>query len=214
MSYSDDEQVEALRAWWRDNGRSVIAGVVIAIVALAGWQQWNAYKQERAESASTEYLAFRGEIQAEKPPEGTVARGETIIEEYGNTPYAALTALLLAQYHVGQDDLEQAAKRLRWVVEEGDSEPVRAVARLRLARVLSAQQKYDEALAVLDPVPTDAFASEYQEVRGDVLAAAGRADDAIGAYRAALADQDMVPQRRTIIQLKLNDLGAVAEPAA
>jgi predicted negative regulator of RcsB-dependent stress response len=214
MSYSDDEQVEALRAWWRENGRSVIAGVVVAIVALVGWQQWNAYKQERAENASTEYAALREQLRAEQPADDVVARGETIIDRYSNTPYAPLTALLLAQHHVATGELDQAAERLRWAAAEADSEPVRRVAQLRLARVLAAQKKFDDALAALEPMPGGAFASEYQEVRGDVLAAAGRQEDAIVAYRAALADQDIIPQRRSIIQLKLNDLGASAEPVA
>jgi predicted negative regulator of RcsB-dependent stress response len=213
MRYSDDEQVEALRAWWRDNGRSIIAGVAIAVVALVGWQQWNAYKQERAESASGAYVAFHEQIRAEPPAEGAVARGEAILERYGDTPYGPLTALLLAQHHVDQGELDRAADRLRWAAEHADSEPVQAVAKLRLARVLSAQENFDAALALLDPVP-EGFASDYQEVRGDVLTAVGRLDDAIGAYRAALADQNMIPQRRTLIQLKLNDLGAGEGPAA
>lgn len=213
MSYSDDEQVEALRAWWRENGRSVIAGVVIAVVALVGWQQWNAYRQNRAEAASAEYTAFYEQILAAQPTEGVVARGEAILENYGNTPYAPLTALLLARHHVNAGELEQAAEHLRWVIAKADSKPVQAIARLRLARVLAAQQKYDEALAQLEPVPGP-LTADFQEARGDLLSAAGRADAAIGAYRAALADQNLMPQRRAIIQLKLNDLGVAEEPTA
>lgn len=213
MTYTDDEQVEALRAWWRENGRSIIAGVVIAIVAILGWQQWNAYKQERIEAASGEYHAFREQILAQPANEGALARGEAILEKYGNTPYAPLTALLLAQYHVDQNQLDQAASQLRWVVAEAGSEPVRVIAKLRLARVLSAQEKFDDALATLKPVP-ESLAADYQETRGDVLTAAGRREDAVAAYRAALADQNLIPQRRAYIELKLNDLGAGQEPAA
>jgi predicted negative regulator of RcsB-dependent stress response len=213
MNYSDDEQVEALRAWWRENGRPIIAGVVIAVVALVGWQQWDAYKRERAEQASAEYQVFREQILAKPPAEGAVARGAEILQQYGNTPYGPLTALLLAQYHVDKGELDQAAEQLRWVVKDAGGEPVGALAKLRLARVLSAQQKYDEALAALESAPQP-LASEYQEVRGDVLAAAGRHDAAVAAYRAALNDQELMPQRRTLIELKLNDLGVNAEPAA
>lgn len=213
MTYTDDEQVEALRAWWRENGRSIIAGVVIAIVAILGWQQWNAYKQNRAEAASGEYHAFRQSILADPVAEGTLARGEAILKNYAKTPYAAMTALLLAQYHVDQNQLDQAATQLRWVIAEAGSEPVRTIAKLRLARVLSAQEKFDAALATLEPVPKS-LAADYQEVRGDVLTAAGRREDAVAAYRAALMDQNLIPQRRAYIELKLNDLGASMEPAA
>jgi predicted negative regulator of RcsB-dependent stress response len=187
--------------------------VVIAIVALIGWQQWGAYKQERAEKASAEYHVFRNEIHAPTPSEAALKRGDTIITEIGNTHYGPLAALLLAQYHVERGELDQAAERLRWAAKEAKGQPVAALATLRLARVLSAQKHYDEALAALQPAPKS-LTADYQEVRGDVLTAAGRRDDAVAAYRAALADQGLIPQRRALIELKLNDLGVSAEPAA
>lgn len=213
MSYSDDEQVEALRAWWQENGRSIIAGVVIAIVALVGWQQWNGYQQQRAEQASADYQVFRSQILAQPPGEQAQALGEQLVDKYGSTPYGPLAALLLAQYHVERQELDQAAASLRWVAKEAKGQPVAALATLRLARVLGAQQKYDEALAVLQPAPQP-LAADYQEVRGDLLSEAGRRDDAITAYRAALQEQNLIPQRRALIELKLNDLGVSAEPAA
>lgn len=213
MSYTDDEQVEALKAWWRENGRSIIAGVVIAVIALVGWQQWGAYKQQRAEQASADYQEFRSQILAQPPAEEALAQGEALLENYGNTPYGPLTALLLAQYHVEHQELEQAAERLRWAAKAGKGQPVAALATLRLARVLGAQQKYDEALAVLQPLPQP-LAADYQEVRGDLLSAAGQREGAIAAYQAALQDQELIPQRRALIELKLNDLGASAEPTA
>lgn len=210
MSYaSDDEQLESLQRWWRENGRSVIAGVVIAIIAVVGWQQWQSYQRERAEAASTEYMAFLEEIRKEDGAEAGVRRGEALLEKYGSTAYGPLTAFWLAQYHVEHDQLDQAAARLRWALDEADSDAVRHVARLRLARVLLAQDKADEALALIDPQPANAaFASQYQELRGDILAAQGKRDEAVAAYRSALADQDTLGQRRGLILLKLNDLGA------
>lgn len=211
MSYgSDDEQVEALRHWWKENGRSVIAGVVIAAVALIGWQQWNSYKINRAEAASTEYLAFIEQIQAEQPPEGAVERGQALLDKYGSTPYGPLTAFWLARYHVQKEQLEQAAQNLRWALDNADTDALRHVARLRLGRVLMAQQKYDEALA-LTPSGSEAFGAEYQELRGDVLSAQGKAEQAAGAYRQALAAQDLAPQHRQLIEVKLNDLGVSQE---
>lgn len=213
MSYTDEEQIEVLRAWWRENGRAIIAGVVIAIVALIGWQQWDAYKQRRAELASQDYQAFRSRLLADPPAADAVALGEALLEQYGSTPYGPLTALLLAQHHVENGELEQAAERLRWAAERAKRQPVGALATLRLARVLGAQQKYEEALEVLQSVP-EVLAADYQEVRGDLLSEAGRREDAIAAYRAALEDPALAPQRRALIELKLNDLGASAEPTA
>ena len=214
MSYgSDDEQVEALRRWWKENGRSVIAGVVIAAVGLLAWQQWNAYKIERADAASDEYRAFLEQIQAEQPDAGAVRRGEALLEEYGSTAYGPLTAFWLARHHVEQDQLDQAEARLRWALDEADTEAVRHLARLRLGRVLLAQEKYDEALGLL-PGRSESFRAEYDELRGDLLAAKGNAAEAASAYRKALAGQDLAPQYRQLIELKLSDLGVAEEPVS
>src|SRR5690625_2253404 len=213
MSYTDDEQVEALRRWWRENGRSILAGVAIAIIGLLGWQQWQAYQEQRAERASVDYQVFRSQILADPPADNALVLGEALLEDYGSTPYGPLTALLMAQYHVEHQELDEAAERLRWAANAAKGQPVAALSTLRLARVLSAQQKYDEALAVLQRMPKP-LSGDYQEVRGDVLTAAGRRDDAIAAYQQALQDQGLIPQRRALIELKLNDLGVSTEPTA
>lgn len=209
---TDDEQVEELKRWWRENGSSVIAGVVIALVGLFAWQQWQAYQKRTAEAASAEYVTFLEQYQDEEGRAGAVARGEALIDEYGSTPYAALTGLWLASYQVEQKDYAAAAQRLEWVVSHADGEALAAVARLRLARVLLAAGKYDEALARTQPeVP--GFMTQFREVRGDIEAARGNTEAATTAYRAALgAAED--PGLRGVIELKLNDLGASAEPAS
>lgn len=214
MSYgSDDEQVEALRRWWSENGRSVIAGVVIAVVALGGYHQWNSYRAERAEAASNDYLVFLEQIQADDAGEGAVRRGEALIDDYGSTPYGPLTALWLAQHHVGEGQLDAAADALRWAVDEADTEALRQVARVRLARILLAQEKYEEVLALL-PAQAGAFEGEYAELRGDALVGQGQLEAAAGAYRDALAADSLAPQSRQLIELKLNDLGVSAEPVS
>lgn len=214
MSYgSDDEQVEALRRWWSENGRSVIAGVVIAVAGLVGYQQWGSYQTARAEAASDHYLAFLEQIRGEDPGEGAVSRGEALIEDYGNTPYGPLTALWLAQHHVSEGRLDAAADKLRWAAEEARSDALRRVAQVRLARVLLAQEKYDEVLALL-PAQGGAFEGEAAELRGDALVGKGRTADAAAAYRSALAAESLAPQSRQLIELKLNDLGVAAEPVS
>ncbi|HSS63505.1 MAG TPA: tetratricopeptide repeat protein, partial [Gammaproteobacteria bacterium] len=39
---SEKEQLEELRAWWAENGRFVIAGVLLGVAAIFGWNQWQA----------------------------------------------------------------------------------------------------------------------------------------------------------------------------
>jgi predicted negative regulator of RcsB-dependent stress response len=212
VSYTtDDEQVEALKRWWQENGRSVIAGVVLALAGVIGWQQWGSYQERRAEAASAEYSGFVQQIQATQVPEGVVGRGEAIIAEYRKTPYATLTALWLAQHHADQGALEPAAEQLRWVVQNGDSDSLRHIARLRLGRLLLGAGEHQQALDALRTGSEGAFRSQYQELRGDIHLALGDTEAAVRAYQAALSDEGIDGQRRGLIELKLVDLGV--EPA-
>ncbi len=207
---TDEEQIALIRDWWRANGRSVIAGIVIAVVAVIGWQQWNAYQERTAESASGYYMAFLDALRDEAPEADLVEQGERIISDYGRTPYAALTALWLAQHHVERDELDAAADRLRWVVGQARSEAFVAPARLRLAQVLAAREQYDEALGLLEQAPAG-FESRYRELAGDIQAERGSAEAAAAAYRQALEAPSLDPQRRGLIELKLSDMGVDLE---
>lgn len=210
---SDNEELEALKRWWAENGRPAVAGVVIAVVALVGWQQWNSYKQARAEAASSDYAAFLEQIQSPTADEGAAARGAELIDQYGNTAYGPLAAFWLARYHVEHDQLDQAAARLQWALDKADTDAMRDIARWRLARVLLAQQQYDQALKLISAA-SNTFSAEYQELRGDILAAQGKSGEAADAYRKALAAQDLASQSKSLIQLKLNDLGVAEEPVS
>ena len=97
--------------------------------------------------------------------------------------------------------------QVQWVVDRADETELKEVARYRLAEVLLNDKQYDEALKVLDAKHGEPFAGLYADLRGDALAAAGRADDARAAYALALAKLDAKSQYRTYVQVKLDSLG-------
>ncbi|KAB7628404.1 YfgM family protein [Alkalilimnicola sp. S0819] len=204
---SDMEQVEALKRWWSENGRSIIAGAVIAIVGLLGWQQWGAYQDQQALDASNEYLAFLEQLRGDAP-DGGLGRGERLIEKHADSPYAALAALWMASHHVEQGALEQAEARLRWASEQADGEHFRELASLRLANVLLARADPAAALAVLERIDQGAYSALAGELRGDAHAARGEREQAAASYRAALENDGLSGQRRQLLELKLRDLGA------
>ncbi|MGD8709694.1 MAG: tetratricopeptide repeat protein [Ectothiorhodospiraceae bacterium] len=209
---SDEEQIEAIRRWWRENGRSVIAGIVIALVAVVGWQQWRSYQEGRAMSASGGYQA----VQADLGDDDATAAAEEVKrlqQDYADTPYAALGSFQLAASFVKADKLDAAAEQLRWILDNTDETAFRTLARLRLGDVLLAANKPGEAKKILEPAPDGAFAARFQELLGDVHAAESDRKAAIAAYRKAL-DAGVSGQRRRLVELKLDDLGAAAEPAS
>lgn len=207
MSYStEEEQIEAIKRWWRENGKSVVIGIVIGLAALLGWQQWQSYHRRRAEAASMDYTEFLSMVQSGKSGPGVVSRGNSILKQYAGTPYATLTSLMLAREAVNTGKLDEAARRLEWVLKHADSAPLGDIARVRLARVRLAQKEYAKALHLTDKKGGSAFASEYAEIRGDAYAGEKKHAEAIKAYRSALAQSDVSGQRRSLIELKLHDL--------
>lgn len=213
MAYStEEEQLEALRRWWQDNGRAVIAGVIVAVVAVVGWQQWASWQQRSALAASARYDTLKEAVTGGRP-DAVEQAAEALRSDYGDSPYAVLGSLMAGKYFAGRGDLEAARGWLDWARNNAASDALRQVARLRLAEVQRALGNSQDALDTLKPVPGGAFAARYQELRGDILVALDRRDDAIEAYRAAM-DSGPGGQRSQYVRVKLNDLGAKVEGAS
>lgn len=209
---TEEEQLEAIKRWWRENGVGVILGVVVGLGGLAVWQGWTWYQNERAMAASAVYDEVTTALENED--RSAVAEGATTLrDEYGGTIYGALGALAAARAAVDADDLEVATEWLRWAVEEGSGADVPHVARVRLARVTAASGNPEEALSLIEGEAPAGYDGLYAEARGDILAQQGAREAAIEAYRAALEASGPVSDR-ALVQRKLNHLGGDAPSGA
>jgi predicted negative regulator of RcsB-dependent stress response len=188
---TEEEQVEALKRWWQENGRSMIVSVVVAVGLGLGWNYWQAGRQASLENASFTYQQMLQRLAQGTPGDIATAQeeAEMLMAEHGATAYAKFAALHLARLLVTQGNAEEAEEKLRWVVDEADGE-LQAIARMRLARVLAERGATEEALDMLAAGQGGELAASFAIARGDVLLAAGRDDEARLAYDAALAALD------------------------
>jgi predicted negative regulator of RcsB-dependent stress response len=205
---TEEEKVEDIKEWWRENGRSVIAGIVIGAGGIFGWRFWGDYQEGQSEAASLAYADLREQMQA-GAYEGARTAAATIVDEYARTPYAALAALEAAHAAVEQGDAQAAVERLEWVRAQARQESLRELASLRLARLLTAIERYDEAEAILDAGLPEAYAALEAEARGDIHRARGELEQAREAYERALALPGAPVE---YLQMKRDDLG-LPEPA-
>ncbi len=203
---SEQEQVEALKKWWHENKNGLIVGLVIGIGAVVGYRSWLDYNERIAKSASDTYEKLMVAVTGNNSQDIATHAG-TLVSQYSGTPYAALGALMLAKSKVESGDLAAAAQQLRWAMDNADQDEVAHVARLRLGRVLLSDGKADEALALVKGVNDKAFASGYEELRGDIYLAQGQRELARTAYGQALATLPASANNREMLQMKLDDLG-------
>jgi predicted negative regulator of RcsB-dependent stress response len=210
MAYDleEQEQIEALKGWWKQNGKLVILALAAALVAFAAVSGWRYYKDHQTMEASQLY----GELERALQANDAKKIGETaghIMDQYGNTAYGPMAALVAAKSSIDAGDLKTAAARLAWAVEHARVDEIRAVARLRLAAVRLDEKQYDEALRLLDEKHPESFDGLYADLRGDVLVAQGKLSEARAAYKQALEKLAPEATYRLIVQVKLDGIGGV-----
>lgn len=208
---TEEEQVEALKRWWKENGLALVAGVAIAAAGVIGWNAWQGYQENQASAASVRYqqlinLTGGETLDEERLPEARALVTE-IVDEHGNTLYADLARLIDARLAVTQGDSAAAQSSLEAVIDAGRHDYVTGLARLRLARLQVADGDAEAALATLEAGVPEALAAQRAEVRGDAHHALGRDDEAGEAWREALALAEADDQPLYGVQLKLDNLG-------
>ncbi|HER19515.1 MAG: tetratricopeptide repeat protein [Halothiobacillaceae bacterium] len=207
MVASDEEQIERLRDWWSEHGRSVIAGVVLGIAGLLGWQGWQVWQDNRVASAAAAFAQL--EQMASNGDDGVVERAQAVATAHDGTSYTVLAWLIGAGAAVENGDLETAAAYLERARASTDRKPLVATVDLRLARVLWAEGQHQAALDRLTSPPAG-FEGLFAELRGDVLADQGELVAARQAYEAAVAES-AESAGNGLLQMKLDSLPAAGE---
>ncbi|MGE5095306.1 MAG: YfgM family protein [Betaproteobacteria bacterium] len=203
--FEEQERIAELKAWWEDNRWYVIGAIAGLILAFAGYRGWQYWSAKRAEDAAALYTPVEEAAKA-NDLKRTMAAAQALRDKHSGSFYASQASLVAAKVAFDAGNYDEARKQLEWVVDHGIEEH-RGVARLRLAAVLLEQKKYDEALKVLDGNKDEAFAAPVADMRGDIMLAQGRQDEARAAYKAAIEKAEPRNPVRSIAETKLNALG-------
>jgi predicted negative regulator of RcsB-dependent stress response len=208
----EQEKLDDLKDWWARWGNTVsivVIAICVAIIAVQGWRWW---RNSQAEQASVLYGAVSSAVQANDVAKARDAMNQ-LTERFAGTGYAPRGALLYARLLWDSGDKAGAKAQFSWVIEKSGEDELRQIARYRLAEALLDERQYDQALATLDAKHADPFAGLYADLRGDVLAAAGRTDEARSAYETALAKFDPKSPYRNYLQVKLDAIGGSTKAA-
>ncbi len=203
---TEEEQVAAIKRWWKENGASTIIGIAVGVIIIGGWNFWQSYTQDKAKQASALYEELLASVSNEKT-ESVEKITERITEQYGSTAYATYAALLLAKTKVQQGDVESAKSIFEKQMKVADSAELRNVARIRLVKLMLATDENEKGLqtiAEVDQSSSQGFSASYDELTGDLYLALGRLGEARTAYQSALRAGSNSP----LLQFKLDDITA------
>lgn len=202
---TEEEQVQAIKDWWKRNGSSLLIGIGVALAIVFGWQAWqNQQAQQRAEAAN-QFASLLTAFSAGNDDETVEFVAETLRDQHADSAYAIYGNLLLArQQMMGKSDPEAAIESLSWALAQTeDHKALSLIIRNRLAQAQFGAEDYEAALATIDGAQNvDTFAPIFSELRGDILLAQGDRDGAREAYLAARNQGGSV-----VLELKLADLG-------
>jgi predicted negative regulator of RcsB-dependent stress response len=213
LDLQEQEQLDALKAFWKQYGNLITWVLILLLGAYAAWNGWTWWQRGQALKASAMYDALEQAAQGADADRATRVFSD-LKERFPRTAFAEQGGLAAARVQFNRGQIDAAKASLTWVAENATEDEYRTLARLRLAAVLADAKQYDEALKQLDAAKADGFEALVADRRGDVLAAAGRTADAKAAYEVAWNAMDDKVEIRRLVEAKLTALGAAPQAAA
>jgi len=202
---TEEESLEALKRWWKENGQSAIVGLIAGIAIILGWNYWKDHKSEQANQASALYDQLLKATAADQK-DSAEKLAQRIQEQFGSTEYAAYSGLLLAKIKVEKGELD-AAKPVLEKIAASSNQEVSNLAKIRLVRLMMAKGEFEQGLQLIndiDPAKISNFSGNYDELVGDLYVALDRLDQARTSYQKALENGYKSP----LLQMKIDDLTA------
>jgi predicted negative regulator of RcsB-dependent stress response len=207
---TDDEQLEHVKRVVAENWVWVAGGVVLGAALIFGYRHYENSRDERALRAAAQFDDMT-EAMGRNDQAKSRAAAAALVKDYPNSPYADQALLVTARIDIDGGKPDLGIPSLIQVMNNSQDGELKRIARLRLARVLTAQGKPDEALKTLAEDSWGTFAARAHEVRGDAFYAKNDLKSALAQYQAALAGSEPGNPEASLLQLKVADLSAVAE---
>ncbi len=184
---TEDQQIEAVKKWLKENFSSMVFGLSLGVLALVGWNYYTGHRNNHAIKASNLYMTAAQLIAINGVNEEVIDISNQLNNDYEDTPYAVITSLLMASKEYEKGDVSDAIEQLKWAEKHATTDEIKQIATLRLSRVLIGEKKYDKAMAYLNKKHAASFDASYEELKGDVYVAKGQLAEARRAYDKAIS---------------------------
>ena len=216
LNAAEEESIEAIKKWWDENGKQLIAAVIVVFGGYGGWSLWQNTELVASQMASDLYeeileisVVEAGDSTTEQERSDIVRIANELMEFHSESVYAQYGALFASQQHVINNNLDAAEAALDWILENPQStmfgsedQGLILPVTLRLARIVLSKGVAERALGIVNNVIPGSFEAGYAELRGDIYSALGRYVDARDSYVAA----QQAGSVSEVLQLKLSEL--------
>lgn len=205
---TEEEQIEAFKNWWKKNGTSLVLAVAVGVGGYFGWQAWQTSQANHMAEASSLYQSMMqsaADLSKEENQKSVRFVAKQLADDYADTGYAMFAQLLTARVDAQNGDYDAALAALRSAKAATEDTTFKVIADIRIARLLAEQKNYGEALAVLGSINNAEFTSSVEELKGDILLAQGKRDDARAAYEKATSNLNG-SVNHPLLDIKLKDL--------
>ena len=208
MIESDEEQLEVLKDWWKENGQSIVIAIALTFLGFFGFQSWEKKVKSSGENASAIYqqLLDLNLQETEKKNDAVFELANKLKAEHEGSIYAVLGSLVIAKKYIGANDLESGIDQLKWPLDQDHGDSIEDLVRVRLARILAASNKSEEAFSVIGNYePQAAYISTFEETKGDLFLQIEDLTSAREAYQKAITNK-RDDQSLALLELKLADI--------
>ncbi|MFN9475883.1 YfgM family protein [Acidovorax sp.] len=211
LDLEEQEQLDQLKHFWNQWGTLISCVLIVVCGSLAAWNGYQYWQSRQATKAAALFDAVDVANRAKDQARVEQAFGD-LKASYAGTPQAAQAGFLVARGLIEAAKPDEAREVLAWVAANAGDDGFKALAKLRLAAVLTEQKKYDEALAQLSGSLPAAFDGVAADHRGDILMLQDKRTEALAQYTKAYKAMSEDVEYRRLVEVKLNSLGA--NPAA
>jgi predicted negative regulator of RcsB-dependent stress response len=205
LDLEEQEQVDELKALWKKYGSYVTKGAITFFVIYGLFQGWGYYQNKQSLSASELYQSIT--VLDEKNTKEIMQKTQKLIDDYSGTPYAGRAAILFAKASYAEGQKDKAKEKLEWASNHAKESATESISLIQLGQILVEEKKYDEALKKANDVDNEGYLGLSNDLKGDILNAIGKKEEAKKAYQEALKRFGPKDSYARFTQEKLEALG-------
>ena len=205
LDLEEQEQVDELKALWKKYGTYITRGVIAFFVLYGLFQGWGYYQTKQSLGASELYQSIV--VLDEKNTKDILEKSQKLMDDFSGTPYAGRAAILFAKASYLDGNKDKAKEKLDWATSHAKESATESIALIQLGQILVEEKKYEDALKKVNDVENEGYLGLSNDLKGDILNAMGKKDDAKKAYQEALKRFGPKDPYAKFTQEKLESLG-------